>query len=88
MVLAHPAVAFWHHFHPWITQKINLETVSHFDIQNHRKSSYCTQSGSQEAPKMDPKINKNRHLALSVSIGCPPGPHDYQNGAPGTQKTT
>ena len=23
---------------------------------------------------MQPKIDKNGHLALSVSIGCPPGP--------------
>ena len=38
-----------------------------------QKSRNCTQSGSQEAPKMHPKIDKNWHLALSVSIGCPPG---------------
>ena len=24
MVLAHPDSAFWHHFHPWITQKMDL----------------------------------------------------------------
>ena len=34
---------------------------------------------------MQPKIDKNGHLALSVSIGCRPGPHDYENGVPGTQ---
>ena len=59
MVLTHPASAFWHHFHPWITKKMDLETVSHFDIPNHRKSHNCIQSGPQEAPKMDSKINKN-----------------------------
>ena len=44
-------------------------------------------SCSQEASKMQPKINENWHLALTVSIGCPPGSHDYENGAPGTQNT-
>ena len=33
---------------------------------------------------MHPKINKNGHLDLSVSIGCPPGLQDHQNGVPGT----
>ena len=50
------------------------------------KSPNCAPSGSQEAPQIDPKIDKNGHLGLSVSIGCPPGPQDHQNGVPGTQK--
>ena len=86
MVIAHAAIAFWHHFHPWITKNMDLETVSHFATPNHRKSQNCAQSGSQEAPQIHPKIDKNGHLGLSVSIGCPPGPQDHQNGVPGTQK--
>ena len=38
MFIAHTDTAFWHHFHPWITKNMDLETVSHFDIQNQRKS--------------------------------------------------
>ena len=88
MFIAHAAIAFWHHFHPWIIKNKDLETVSHFGIPNHRKSQKCDQSGSQEAPQMHPKINKNEHLGLSVSNACPPGPQDHQNGVPGTQNGT
>ena len=86
MFITHTAIAFWHHFHPWITKNMDLETVSHFATPNHGKSQNCAQSGSQEAPQIQPKITKNGHLGLSVSIGCPPGPQDHQNGVPGTQK--
>ena len=65
---------------------MDLETVSHFATPNQGKSQNCAQSGSQEAPQIQPKITKNGHLGLSVSIGCPPGPQDHQNGAPGTPK--
>ena len=64
---------------------MDLETVSHFATQNHRKSPKCVQSGSQEAPQIHLKIDKTGPLGLSVSIGCPPGPQDHQNGVPGTQ---
>ena len=86
MVYAHTATAFWHHFHPWITKNTDLETVSHFGIQNHRKSQNYAQSGSQETPQIHPKIDKNGDLGFSASSGCPPGPQDHQNGVPGTQK--
>ena len=86
MLIAHTAIAFWHHFHPWITKNMDLETVSHFATQNHRKSQNCAQSESQEAPQIHPKIDKTRPLGFSVSIGCPPGPQDHQNGVPGTPK--
>ena len=59
VVLAHAAIAFWHHFHPWITKNMDLETVSHFATPNHRKSSNFDESLSQEAPQIHPKINKN-----------------------------
>ena len=71
MVIAHAAIASWHHFHPWITKNMDLETISNFAMPSHRKSQNCTQSGSQEAPKIHPKIDKSGHLLLSVSIGCP-----------------
>ena len=86
MVPAHAAIAFWHHFHPWITKNMDLETVFHFATPNHRKSQNCAQNGSQEALQIHPKIDKNGHLGHSVSIGCPPGPQYHQNGVPGTQK--
>ena len=72
MVMAHAAIAFWDYFHPWITKNMDLEAFSHFATSNHRKSENCIQSGSQEAPQIHPKIDKNGYLGLSVSIGFPP----------------
>ena len=37
VVIAHTASPFCHHFHPWITQNMDLETVSHFGIPNQWK---------------------------------------------------
>ena len=37
MFIAHTAMAFWHHFHPWVTKNMALETVSHFGLPNRRK---------------------------------------------------
>ena len=48
--IAYAAIAFWDHFHPWITKNMDLETVSHHATPNHRKSQNCVQSGSQEVP--------------------------------------
>ena len=86
MFVAHAAIAFWHHFHPWITKNTYLQSVFHFTTPDHRKSQNCSQNGSQEALQIHPKIDKNEHLSPSVSIGCPPGPWDHQNRVPGTQK--
>ena len=86
MYIAHTALASWHHFPPQILKNMDLETVSHFATQNHRKSQKCVQSGSQEAPQIHPKIDKTGPLDLYVPFGCPPGPRDHQNGVPGTQK--
>ena len=64
---------------------MHLETVSHFGTQNHRKTAKRYQSGSQEAPGMDPKIDKYGHLDVEVPVGCPCGPLDHQNGHSGHQ---
>ena len=61
---------------PGSPKNMDLETVSYFAAPNHRKSRNYAQNGSQEAPKIHPKIDKNGNLDLSVSIGCPPGPQD------------
>ena len=64
---------------------MDLETVSPFATQNHRKSPKCVQSGSQEAPQIHPKIDKTgptQPLCLKVPVA---GPQDHQNGVPGTQ---
>ena len=68
MVTAHTAIAFWHHFPPQILKNMDLETVSHFATQNHRKSPKCVQSGSQEAPQIHLKIDKTGPLGLNVPI--------------------
>ena len=86
MFIAHTAIAFWHHFHPWITKDMDQETVSYFASRNHRKSQNYAQRESQEAPQIHPKIDKTGPPGFSVSIGCPPGPQDHQNGVPGAQK--
>ena len=86
MVMAHAAIAFEHNFHPSATKIMDLETVFLSVIPDHRKSRKCAQIWSREAPQIQEKIDKNGHLGLSVSIGCPPGPQDHQNGVPGTQK--
>ena len=56
MFVAHAAIAFWHHFHPWITKNMDLETVSPFATQNHRKSTkMCPKwvpGGSQNPSKI------------------------------------
>ena len=86
MVSAHVVIAFSHNFHLRTTKNMDLETVSLSVTPNHRKLRKCCQSWSQEAPQIHQKIDKNGHLGLRMSIGCPPGPQDHQNGVPGTQK--
>ena len=44
---------------PVSQQNMDLETVSYFAAPNHRKSRNYAQNGSQEAPKIHPKIDKN-----------------------------
>ena len=85
MHIAHAALASWSHFPPWILKNMDLEAVSPFAAQNHRKSPKCAQSGSQEAPKIPPKIDKTgpaQPLRLKVPAA---GPQDHQKGVPGTQ---
>jgi len=37
LFIAHTGTAFWHHFHPWITQNMDLEALPHLGTQNHGK---------------------------------------------------
>ena len=74
MVQAHKAIAFWHHFHPRITKNMDLETVSHFGTQKHEKVTKCDQSGSQETPKMHPKIDKINNWTSRCLLGVPVDP--------------
>jgi hypothetical protein len=46
---------------------MDVETVSHFATPNYGKSPNCIQSGSQEAPQIQPKIIKNVRLGLKWS---------------------
>ncbi len=68
--MPHAATAFWHHFHPWITKTMDLETVSHFG----RKSQTCAQSGFQEAPKCIINSMKINILASVCPLGVPLDP--------------
>ena len=85
MVIAHTASASWHHFHPWITKKMDLEPVSHFDTSNQQKIRKVPPMWAQETPQRHPKINKNEHLDPNVSIGRPSGSLDHQSCPQGTQ---
>ena len=73
MVMVHSVIEFWHNFHPRSTENMDLEAFSHFATSNRGNSGNCTQSGSQEAPQIHPKIDENGYLGLRVSIWCPPG---------------
>jgi len=69
MFIAHTATAFWHHFHPWITKTMDLETVSHFGTPNHRKiTKWCPKWVPGGSPN-DPEIDTNEHLDLQVPVG-------------------
>ena len=85
MVIAHTASASWHHFHPWITENMDVESVSHFATPNTDKSQKGLQIDSQEPPQMDPKIDKIGLLDLQVPGWCPFGILDHQNGQSGHQ---
>ena len=63
---------------------MDLETVSHFGTQIIETSQTGLQNVSQEAPEMNPKIDKNGLLDPNVSIGCPSGPLDHQSCPQGT----
>ena len=79
MFIARTATGFWHHFHPRITQNMDLETVSHFGTPNYRKIiKRCSKSLPRDSPN-DPKITKNAHLDLQVPVGWPLGSLDHQN---------
>ena len=86
MVIAHAATAFWHHFHPWITKNMDLETVSHFDTPNQRKITKRWPKWDPGDSPNDPKIDKNGHLDLQVRVGCPRGSLDHQSGHSGYPK--
>ena len=88
MVIAHAATGFWHHFHPWITKNMDLETVSHLGTQNHKNITNMCPKWVPGDSQNDPKIDKNGHLDLKVPVGCPHGPLDHQNGHPGYPKWT
>ena len=75
MVVAHAATAFWHHFHPWITKNMDLETVSHFGTQHHGKiTKWCPKWSMKEC-----KVLHLEHFFLTVHMGsiwahvCPCG---------------
>ena len=69
MVIAHAATAFWHHFHPWITKNMDLETVSHFGTPKHRKITKRCPKWVPGESQIDTKIDKNAHLDLQVPVG-------------------
>ena len=85
MFITHTATTFWHHFHPWITKKMDLEPSPISTPQINEKSETCLQSGPRETPQRHPKINKNEHLDPNVSIGRPSGSLDHQSCPQGTQ---
>jgi len=93
MVIAHAATAFWHHFHPWITKNMDLETVSHFGTQHNRKITKLCPRWAQEAPKMNLKSINMYTWTSKCLLGDPLNPwiikmvtQGTQNGAPRSPK--
>ena len=80
LFVAHTAIAFWHHFHPRITQNMDLETVSHFGTANQRQITKMSPKWVPGDSKRHPQMDKNEHLDPNVSIGCPCGHLDHQSG--------
>ena len=74
MFIAHTAIAFWHHFHPWITKNMDLQTVSHFGAPNHRKITKGAQSDSQGTPQITLKSIKLDLWASVCPLGVPLDP--------------
>ena len=74
MVITHAAIAFWHHFYSWATKNMDLETISHFAIPNHRISQKCPQSGSQELLKSTLKSIKVDIWTSVCPLGIPLDP--------------
>ena len=74
MFIAHTAIAFWHHFHPWITKNMDLQTVSHFGTPNHRKIKKSAQSDSHGTPKMILKSLKIYTWTSKCLLGDPLDP--------------
>ena len=74
MFITHTAIAFWHHFHPWITKNMDLETVSHFGIPNHRKITKSPQSDSKGTPQMILKSLKIHTWTSKCLLGDPLDP--------------
>ena len=69
MFIAHTGIAFGHHFHPWITKNMDLETVSHFSTTNHRKITKRCPKWVPGDSQNDPQIDKNVHLDLQAPVG-------------------
>ena len=69
MFIAHTDTAFQHHFHPWITKNMDLETVSHLGTPNHRQITQMCPKWVPGGSQNDPKIDKNAHLDLQVPVG-------------------
>ena len=74
MAIAHAAIAFWHHFHSWITKNIDLETVSHFGTQILDKSQKGLQNDSKRLPKWTLKSIKMDSLTPMCPLGVPLDP--------------
>ena len=74
MVIAHTASASWHHFHPWITKKMDLEPVSHFDTSNQQKIRKGLQCGPRRLPKGILKSIKMNTWTPMCPLGVPLDP--------------
>jgi len=86
MVIAHTASAFWHHVHPWITKNMDLETISHFGTQNHRKITKRCPKWVQATPQITLKSIKMHTWTSKCLLGDPLDPWITEMITQGTQK--
>jgi hypothetical protein len=76
MVIAHAAIVFWHHFHPWTIKNMDLETVCHLAISTHRRfENKCVQGKSRGGlPNSIQKLIKANIWAPVCPLGVPAEP--------------
>ena len=74
MVLAHPASAFWHHFHPWITKKMTWKLSPTLTSQITENHAIVPKVGPRRLPKCTLKSIKIDIWPSVCPLGVPLDP--------------
>ena len=74
MVMPHAGIALWHHFHPWITKNMGLETVFHLATPITENRKIVPKIDPRRLPKSTPKSMKMDIWASVCPLGVPLDP--------------